>query len=245
MNLIGLGLVGFSAILLLAFTLIKRKTPPKWRTIPALAKLSRAIDLSVEDGTRLFVSLGRASLLTARGGAPLAGLGLLRRIAERASLSDRPPVAVSGESTLALLSQDTLQAGYRAMGAGDLYQPTSGRLSGMTPFSAAAGAMPIIRDENVSAGMLVGDFGVEAALLADVAERENTFLLGASSDISSQAALFASAQEPLIGEELFAIGAYLDAGASHTASLTVQDILRWLIILALLAGAVLKLIGLI
>ena len=41
MNLIGLGLVGFSAILLLAFTVIKRKTPPKWRTIPALAKLSR------------------------------------------------------------------------------------------------------------------------------------------------------------------------------------------------------------
>ena len=105
--------------------------------------------------------------------------------------------------------------------------------------------MPILRDENVSAGMLVGDFGVEAALLADVAERENIFLLGASSDIASQAALFASAQEPLLGEELFATGAYLDSGASHSASLTVQDILRWLIILALFAGAALKLIGLI
>lgn len=245
MNLIGLGLVGFAAILLLAFSLIKRKSPPKWRVIPALTKLSRAVDLSVEDGTRLFVALGRASLLTSRGGAPLAGLGLLRRVAERASLSDRPPVAVAGEATVALLAQDTLQAGYRAMGAGDLYQPTSGRLSGMTPFSAAAGAMPIIRDENVSAGMLVGDFGVEAALLADVAERENTFLLGASADVASQAALFAAAQEPLLGEELFATGAYLDSDASHAASLTVQDIFRWLIILALFVGAVLKLIGLI
>ena len=62
--------------------------------------------------------------------------------AERTSLSDRPPVAVAGEASLALLAQDTLQAGYQAMGAGDLYQPSSGRLSGMTPFSAAAGAMP-------------------------------------------------------------------------------------------------------
>jgi len=245
MNLIGLGLVGFAAILLLALTLIKRKSPPSWRVLPALAKLSRALDLSVEDGTRLFVALGRTSLLTARGGAPLEGLGLLRRIAERASLSDRPPVAVAGEASLALLAQDTLQAGYQSVGAGDLYQPTSGRLTGLTPFSAAAGAMPIIRDENVSAGMLVGDFGVEAALLADIAERESVFLLGASSDISSQAALFAAAQEPLIGEELFATAAYLDAGASHAASLNVQDVLRWLIILALLVGAVLKLIGLI
>ncbi|HUH98600.1 MAG TPA: DUF6754 domain-containing protein, partial [Anaerolineales bacterium] len=172
MNLIGLGLVGFAAILLLALTLIKRKSPPSWRVLPALAKLSRALDLSVEDGTRLFVALGRTSLLTARGGAPLEGLGLLRQIAERASLSDRPPVAVAGEASLALLAQDTLQAGYQSVGAGDLYQPTSGRLTGLTPFSAAAGAMPIIRDENVSAGMLVGDFGVEAALLADIAERE-------------------------------------------------------------------------
>ena len=245
MNLIGLGVVGFAAILLLALLLIRRKSPPKLRVIPALTKLSHAVDLSVEDGTRLFVSLGRASLLTSRGGAPLAGLGLLRRIAERTSLSDRPPVAVAGESALALLAQDTLQAGYQAMDAADLYQPTSGRLTGMTPFSAAAGAMPIISDENVSAGMLVGDFGVEAVLLADMAERENVFLLGASSDISSQAALFASAQEPLLGEELFATGAYLDAGASHSASLTVQDVLRWLIIFAVLAGAVLKLIGLI
>jgi hypothetical protein len=245
MDLIGLGLVVVAAVLLLALSLIKRKSPPTWRIIPQLMKLSRAVDLSVEDGTRLFIALGRTSLLTPRGAAPLAGLGLLRRITERTSLSDSPPVAVGGEASLALLAQDTLQAGYQSMGADDLYQPVSGRLTGMTPFSAAAGAMPIIRDENVSASMLVGDFGVEAALLADAAERQNAFLLGASTDLSSQAALFASAQEPLIGEELFAASAYLDSGASHSASLSVQDILRWLIILALFAGVVLKLAGLI
>ena len=208
-------------------------------------RLSRATDLNVEDGTRLFVALGRASLLTPRGGAALAGLNVLRRLTERTSLSDRPPIAAAGESSLALLAQDTLQSGYRKMGASDLYQPSSGRLSGMTPFSAAAGAMPIIWDENVSASILVGDFGVEAALLADAAERRNIFLLGASTDISSQAALFASAQEPLVGEELFAASAYLDPGSSHAASLTVQDILRWLIVLTLLAGSALKLMGLI
>lgn len=245
MDLIGPGLVGLSAILLLALSLLRRKSAPKLRLIPALTRLYRAVGLSVEDGTRVFVALGRTSLLTPRGGAALAGLAMLRHLAERTSLSDRPPIAVAGESSLALLAQDTLEAGYQAAGAGEFYQPTSGRLAGMTPFSAAAGAMSILRDENVSASVLIGDFGLEAALLADAAERESTFLLGASDDLSSQAALYASAQETLIGEELFATGAYLGATASHTASLTVQDILRWLIILALLAGAGLKLTGLI
>ena len=245
MNLIGLSLVVLSAILLLALSLIKRKSPPKLRAIPALTRLYRAIGLSVEDGTRLFIHLGSDSLLTPHSAAPLAGLSMLRHLSERTSLSDRPPIAAAGESALALLAQDTLEAGYEAAGAGEYYQPLSGRLTGLTPFSAAAGAMSTIRDEDISASILIGHFGVEAALMAEAAERQNAFLLGASDDPASQAALYASAPEALIGEELYSAGAYLGATASHAASLTVQDILRWLIIITLLAGSAMKLLGMI
>ncbi len=243
MNLLGLGLVGFAAILLLFLSMSKRKSPPKFRAIPALTRLYRAIGLSVEDGTRLLIGLGEQSLLSQNGGAPLAGLSVLRSLAERTSLSDRPPIAAAGESSLALLAQDTLEAGYQGAGAAEFYEPTAGRLTGMTPFSAAAGMLPILRDENVSASLLIGHFGVEAALLAEAADRENAFLLGSSDDLSAQAALYACAPETLIGEELFSTSAYLNAHPAHMASLTVQDVLRWILIMALLAGAGLKLFG--
>jgi len=55
--------------------------------------------------------------------------------------------------------------------------------------------------------------------------------------------LYAAAQDPLIGEELFASGAYVGAGPSHEASLHVQDVLRWLVILAILVGALLRMVG--
>ncbi len=245
MNLIGLGLVGFSAILLLILALLQRQSAPVLRPIPALRRFHRAVGLSVEEGTRLFLSLGRSSLLTPRGGAPLAGLAVLRHLAERTSLGDRPPLAVAGEPALALLAQEALKAGYQAAGALELYQPTSGRLTGMTPFSAAAGTLPVLRDEMVSAGLLLGDFGAEAALLAEAAERENALLIGASPDPAAQAALYAATQEALIGEELFAASAYLDRAPLPVASLITQDILRWLIILLILAGSALKLLGLI
>jgi len=145
---------------------------------------------------------------------------------------------------LALLSQDTLKAGYQATGADELYQPTTGRLSGMSPFSFAAGAMPVVRDENVSANVMLGDFGPESALIIESAERVNIPTLGGTDDVSAQAVLYAAAQEPLIGEEMFAAGAYLGAGPAHSASLTVQDVLRWLIVLFLLVGAGLKFLGL-
>jgi hypothetical protein len=100
--------------------------------------------------------------------------------------------------------------------------------------------MNISQNEDVSANIMIGHFGTEAALLAEASDRENISLIGASDDLTGQAVLFANTQDALIGEELFATSAYLGAGPSHLASLTVQDILRWLIILTLLGGVAVK-----
>lgn len=232
-----------AAVLLLAFTFLRRKSPAAFRKIEAYERLNRAMGLSVESGTRLHISIGRGSLPAARGGSALAGLAMLRCLSERTSLSDQPPIVTSGDASLAILSQDTLQAGYRAARAEDQFRLTSGRLTGLTPFAFAAGTLPIIRDEGVSANVVIGELGAEAALLTDAAERKNATLIAASDNLAGQSVLYAASQAPLIGEELFAAGAYIGAGASHEASLQTQDILRWLVILAILGGAALKFLG--
>ena len=241
--MIALGLLLIASVLLLGLTLWRRRSPATLRMIDAYERLNRSVGLAVENGTRLHVSLGRGNLFTARGGSALAGLAMLRRLTERTSVSDRPPVVTSGDASLTILSQDTLQSGYRAAGTEDQYRFSTGRLTGLSPFSYAAGTMPIIRDENVSANIFIGDFGNESALLTEEADRANTDLIAASDNLSAQAIFYASAQDPLIGEELFAAGAYVGAGASHEASLNVQDILRWLVILAILIGAGLTILG--
>ena len=241
--LIAPALVGVAALLLLAFTFLRRKSPAILRRIEAFERLNRAVGLAVEEGTRLHISLGRGNLFTSRGGSALAGLAMLRRLAERTSLSDRPPIVTSGDASLSLLSQDTLQAGYKAAGAEDQYRLSAGRLTGLSPFAYAAGTIPVARDENVSANVAIGDLGAESALLAEAADRQDAHLIAASDNVSAQSVFYASAQEPLIGEELFAAGAYLGAGASHEASLQAQDVLRWLVILAIVGGTILKFLG--
>lgn len=238
-----LGILMLAAVLFTGLTLWRRRSPAAFRIIDAYERLNRSVGLAVENGTRLHVSLGRGSLVTARGGSALAGLAMLRRLAQRTSVSDRPPVVTSGDASLAILSQDTLQSGYRAAGAEEQYRFTTGRLTGLTPFSYAAGALPTIHDENVSANIVLGDLGAEAGLLTEASDRQNASLIAASDNLAAQSILYASAQDPLIGEELFAAGAYVGAGAAHDASLNVQDILRWLVILAILIGAGLKVLG--
>jgi len=62
-------------------------------------------------------------------------------------------------------------------------------------------------------------------------------------DVQSQALLYATAAHPLIGEEIFAGGAYLRRDRAHLASLRVQDAMRLILILGILLGALLGLLG--
>jgi len=243
MDWLGLVLAGLSAVLLVVLPRIRRGSPAKLRTIPGLTRLYRAFGLSVEDGSRLLLALGGPSLLTRNGGSALAGLALLREVSQKASVSDRPPVAVAGDSALALLAQDTLHAGYREVGAAEYYQPVTGRLVGLTAFSSTAATMPILDDEQVSVAALIGHFGVEAGLLSEAAERSNVLLTGATGDPAGQAVLYATASEALIGEELFAAPAYFSGRPIPAAGLAVQDALRWLVIIGLLSAVVLRVLG--
>jgi len=242
-SMTALGILALAAILLLVFTLLRRRSPGVFRDIEAYIRLNRAVGRAVEDGTRLHISIGRGNLFTSRGGSALAGLAMIRQLSERTSLSDNPPIVTSGDASLAILSQDTLQSGYRAAGAEEQYRFTTGRLTGLTPFAIAAGTLPITGDENVSTNVVIGDLGAESALFVESADREDIDLIAASDNLSAQSVLYASSQDPLIGEELFAAGAYVGAGASHEASLQVQDVLRWLVILAILGGALGKVLG--
>ena len=242
LGLAAFGVVFLSAVLMLGLLILKRKTPRVYRDIPALTRLRQAVGLVVEDGSRLHVSLGRGALTSPQSASALAGLALLRRLADLTSAGDQPPIVTSGEASLAILSQDTLRTAANTSGQGS-FDPSAGRLTGLSPFSYAAGTIPAIRDENVSASLLLGNFGVEVGLLTDAVERKNTFVLAGSDNLAAQAVIYASAQESLIGEEIYSSGAYVDSGPLHTASLTVQDILRWLLIAAILVGSLVALAG--
>lgn len=245
-SFIGLVLVVLSAILIFLFSLPRLwKSRRVLRSIPALNRLRRAIGLAVEDGTRLHVSLGKSSIFSATNASALVGLSTLERVAQLSLVSDRPPVATSGDGTLSVLSQDTLRAAYRIANVPEQYDPDRGRLAGATPLSYIAGTLPVIRDERVSTNILVGNFGPEIGLVADASDRQNSFTLATSDALAAQATLYATAEETLIGEELFALPAYLQAGTVYQASLSVQDVLRWVVIGLIILAALLSIAGIV
>lgn len=231
----------FFGLMIAVAILIRQKEAPKLREIAAFNRLGRAIGLAVEAGSRLHVSLGRGQMLSRQSAIGFVGLSILDRIGRSTSISDRPPIATSGEGTLGILTQDSQRVTAKYLGVES--DPTRGRITGVTPYSYAAGTLSFIEEEEIGANLLIGSFGNEVALITDAAERKEGMTLGGTDNLAGQAVLFAAAQEPLIGEESYAGGAYLGAGRMHIASLYVQDIFRWVLIGFILLGALLKLFG--
>jgi len=223
-----LGFAGLFFIILVIYALLIRKRPDRpLREIPAFARLGRSVGLAVEAGKRLHISLGYGGVNDVPGASGLVGLTMLQRIARAASISD------------------TLHSAYQAIRSESLFDPMYGQISGLTPFSYAAGTLPVIFDQQVSTTVLAGHFGSEVALIVDANERVGSHTLAGSDNLEAQAVLYASAQDPLIGEELYAGGAYLNAGLMHQASIRTQDVMRWVVILGILLGSMLKLFGVI
>ncbi len=231
----------FLGLMITSAVLLRQREGLILREISAFARLQRAIGLAVEAGSRLHISLGRGQLISTQSAIGYVGLSILDRIARSTSISDRPPVATSGEGTLGILSQDTQRGAAKTLGVE--FDPMRGRITGLSPYSYSAGTLSLIEEEDVGANMLIGSFGSEVGLITEAAERSESMTLGGTDNLSGQAVLFASAQEPLIGEETYAGGAYLGVGPMHIASLYAQDILRWVLIGLIVIGAILNLLG--
>jgi hypothetical protein len=229
--------------LLIGFAAFGRRWPVVLRPLRGFDELSTAIERAVEAGERVHLSLGTGSVIGSDCAPALAGLAMLSRIATATTMSDKPVVVTAGDGAMALLAQDTLRAAYERARASERYQPTSGRMLGPTPFSYIASLPILIETEDVSVHLLAGSYGVEGALAADFGERRQAFVLAGTDDAQSQALLYVTAEYPLIGEEVFAGGAYLKVGPFHLASLRAQDMVRMLIVALILIGTILSTLG--
>ena len=200
--------------------------------------------MAVEDGRRLHSSFGWGEFLGFHAASILTNTAVLEEISKRSMGSDRPPAATSGNGTSTLLAVDVLQSANRHGFINERMDSRRGRLAGVTAMSYAVGVLPALHRENTSTMVLGGALGAEIRLILDAAEDEQVHVLAASDSLTGQSVAFSSPVELLIGEEIFAVPAYLHAGSMYSASLLAEDSLRWLLIAVILLGAGLQSIGL-
>jgi hypothetical protein len=238
-HLLGLGVLLVLLALFFVYAFIGRRYPAVFRPVKGYEELGKAVERAVEAGERVHVSLGTGSVIGSDSAPAMAGLVILSRVAAATSTSDKPVAVTTGDGAMALLAQDVLRTAYSKAAAADRFRTISARMLGPTPYAYVAGLPILLSSEDVSVHVLAGSFGAEGALAADFGQRHGAYVLAGTDDVQSQALLYATADEALIGEEIFAGGAYLNMGPLHRASLRVQDTARVMIAVVIIVGILL------
>jgi hypothetical protein len=220
-----------------------RMPPEGYRRIAAYDQLNRALKHAIEAGEQLHCSLGSGGLYGLQGISALVGVSLLSSITRNSVYSDRPPLATSGDGMVSILAQDVQQKAFSHADILANYSSDQCQISGLSPWSYAAGALPLMVDQEISMNILVGHFDSEVGLLANASECSTTPLMGGSDSLIAQSILYASAQNPVVAEELYVAGAYIKPDRWQWAGLQTQDFFRWVLIGLIFCGLLLKMAG--
>jgi hypothetical protein len=214
------------------------------RPLRGFQTLTSQVGRAVESGRRVHFSLGNAALNSAASPTSLAALAALDHLAQDGCASGVPPLVTVGEGTLLVAAQDQLRGAYDQAVRGDEFANTMVEFvaADTSPMSYAAGVSYTVQHNNVGSNLLIGHFGPEIGIILEAAGRENTDQIVGSDDPVALAVGSVMSDDLIIGEELFAAGAYLKGGAAQVASLQIQDILRLIVAVAILLFAVINLL---
>jgi hypothetical protein len=210
------------------------------RPIDGYSAMPLSVGEAVESDRAVHVSLGSSAIREESTLTALASAEVLYHIAERSAVGDRPTFVTLSDPVTLGIAQDTLRRAYKARARLDRYRPSLARWypQGPRSFAFAAGAGLSAVDEKASVHIVIGRFGAEMALLTENVIRTDGTLITHSDRIEGQAVAYALSDTPLIGEELFAGGAYLGRTPLLIGGVAALDVLRYLTLAALIAAAI-------
>ena len=239
MNIGAILLLGLSVLVLLGLLIFRgRKGPrPEIRPLSAFQDLQAETGYAAESGGAIHIALGSGGVHGENAVTSLAGLQVVKSLADAAVSYNAPPIITVGDPTLLPLAQDVLRRAYERNGLAELYNPSRVRFVAPSPVAYAAGAASLITTENVTASVIAGAFGTEASLIADAASRRDLSQSAAVADPSAIGALYPATDRLAVGEELYAAGAQMTGERRYLVSLVAQDILRLILALVILGAA--------
>ncbi len=207
------------------------------RPIPAYDATREGLAVAAETGRAVHTSPGSGGVgaLGVTTASTLAGMALVESMARVSAITGAPVQATTNDAIAYALTDNALRRGYSR--AGWSFESESGGARFLThndPLAYVAAAAEVVGSSRVSHAVMAGQFGPEVLFLTEAQRRTGAQQIAGASGAEAIALLFVTADHTLIGEEIFASGAYLERRTSHIASLLAQDGLRWAIILLII-----------
>ncbi|MCJ7505860.1 hypothetical protein MUP05_05260 [Candidatus Bathyarchaeota archaeon] len=223
----------------------KGKLKIEIRTLPAMEALPEAVGRASEMGRPVFAHVGGG--VGGQGAPPervastLAGYVIMGEVARLAAERGTDLIVSLFQPTALPVAYETVKTGF--LKGGQPEREPDIRFLGGQQHAYAAGAMGIMKREQVASVILMGSFGAEALMLSEAANLAGALVI-AGTELTYQVAMFvATCDYSIFGEEMFAASASITKDPEEVVNLRSRDISKFILIGITLVGSIAALLG--
>ncbi len=173
----------------------------------------------------------------------MASLNILESVAKVTAKYETPIVVPCNYPVVMTLAQEMVKNGYVAAGRADGYDPNSVRYVTTEQFAYVAAITGIMLRDKPAANIYLGSFYAESLLLAETGFSTGAIQIAGTAQVAQLPFFVVACDYTLIGEELYAAGAYLTREPRLLGSLKGSDYMKVALIAAIVVGCVLETIG--
>ena len=173
----------------------------------------------------------------------VAGLVILESVARLTAKYETPirvPVAYPIPFTIA---QEMVKSGYLNAGRPEAHDPDAVQFVSPEQFAFVAKITGIMLRERPAAHIFMGSFYGESLMLAETGFSTGAIQIAGTANVPQLPFFVVACDYTLIGEELYAASAYLSGEPRLVGGLKGADMLKVLVILAIIVGCVLETMG--
>jgi uncharacterized protein DUF6754 len=141
------------------------------------------------------------------------------------------------------LAQEAVKQGYLRAGRPDAYHPNQVQWVSSEQFAFTAGTNGIILREKPATNIYLGRFYAESLILAETGFVNRAIQIAGTAEIPQLPFFVAACDYTLIGEELYAMSAYLSRQPALLGTLKGGDVVKLVAVFCILVGSALGLAG--
>lgn len=216
------------------------KKVPEIRKVPGLDALDEAVGRATEMGRPVHFSPGIDDQTIAM---TLAGVSVLGYLARLTAKYDTRLIATCRATILLPVLEETIKASYTDLNKSDSYNPNDLRFLSEEQFAYASGVSGLMQREQVAANIMVGSFYAESLIFAEVGNMTGAIQIAGTAQQAQIPFFVAACDYCLIGEEIYAAGAYLSHDPILIGNLIGQDYGKWLATALVFVGCLLATFG--
>ncbi len=232
-------LVASAVVLVVIWVAKKGSFVPTLRRITGLDAMEEAVGRATEMGRPVHFSPGIADIAGEFAPQTFAAMEVLSFLTGLSAKYDSELIVSIRMPTVFPVAEDVVKQGYLAAGKADKFKESCVRFLSSEQFAYIAGVLGIMHREKVAANIMVGGFWAESLLMAEGGAHVGAIQIAGTANMLQIPFFVAACDYTLIGEEIYAGGAYLSQDRIKLGSIASQDYLKLALMAMLFVGAVL------